>query len=71
MALRGTSPRSASSNQATALIKLHKLAHLDITVAPHSNLNFSRIDFASGFSECVDRGNPGEYESTKSLEPDL
>ncbi|GFT69167.1 CCHC-type domain-containing protein [Trichonephila clavipes] len=32
----------SSSNQATALIKLHKLAHLDITVAPHSNLNFSR-----------------------------
>ncbi|GFV23511.1 uncharacterized protein TNCV_4782221 [Trichonephila clavipes] len=31
-----------SSNQATALIKLQKLAHLDITVAPHSNLNFSR-----------------------------
>ncbi|GFT80756.1 uncharacterized protein TNCV_4008741 [Trichonephila clavipes] len=32
----------SSSNQATALIKLQKLAHLDITVAPHSNLNFSR-----------------------------
>ncbi|GFT26385.1 uncharacterized protein TNCV_264221 [Trichonephila clavipes] len=30
------------SNQATALIKLQKLAHLDLTVAPHSNLNFSR-----------------------------
>ncbi|GFU77991.1 uncharacterized protein TNCV_3109281 [Trichonephila clavipes] len=32
----------SSSNQATALIKLQNLAHLDITVAPHSNLNFSR-----------------------------
>ncbi|GFU13641.1 putative RNA-directed DNA polymerase from transposon X-element [Trichonephila clavipes] len=32
----------SSSNQATSLIKLQKLAHLDITVAPHSNLNFSR-----------------------------
>ncbi|GFT75969.1 uncharacterized protein TNCV_1254961 [Trichonephila clavipes] len=32
----------SSSNQATALIKLQKLAYLDITVAPHSNLNFSR-----------------------------
>ncbi|GFX01442.1 uncharacterized protein TNCV_1864161 [Trichonephila clavipes] len=32
----------SSSNQATALIKLQKLVHLDFTVAPHSNLNFSR-----------------------------
>ncbi|GFT73773.1 uncharacterized protein TNCV_1327741 [Trichonephila clavipes] len=32
----------SSSNQVTALIKLQKLAHLDLTVAPHSNLNFSR-----------------------------
>ncbi|GFY31938.1 uncharacterized protein TNCV_2620751 [Trichonephila clavipes] len=32
----------SSSNQATALIKLRKLAHLDLTVAPHSTLNFSR-----------------------------
>ncbi|GFT51135.1 uncharacterized protein TNCV_4817351 [Trichonephila clavipes] len=32
----------SSSNQATALIKLQKLAHLDLTVAPHSTLNFSR-----------------------------
>ncbi|GFW40960.1 uncharacterized protein TNCV_4370081 [Trichonephila clavipes] len=32
----------SSSNQATALMKLLKLAHLDITVAPHSTLNFSR-----------------------------
>ncbi|GFX33637.1 putative RNA-directed DNA polymerase from transposon X-element [Trichonephila clavipes] len=32
----------SSSNQATALIKLQKLAHLELTVAPHSNLNFSR-----------------------------
>ncbi|GFX74403.1 putative RNA-directed DNA polymerase from transposon X-element [Trichonephila clavipes] len=32
----------SSSNQATVLIKLQKLAHLDITVAPHNNLNFSR-----------------------------
>ncbi|GFT91781.1 uncharacterized protein TNCV_3438181 [Trichonephila clavipes] len=32
----------SSSNQATALIILQKLDHLDITVAPHSNLNFSR-----------------------------
>ncbi|GFT54618.1 uncharacterized protein TNCV_344961 [Trichonephila clavipes] len=32
----------SSSNQATALMKLQKLAHLDITVAPHSTLNFSR-----------------------------
>ncbi|GFW06934.1 uncharacterized protein TNCV_1539131 [Trichonephila clavipes] len=33
----------SSSNQATALIKLQKLAHLDVTtVAPHSTLNFSR-----------------------------
>ncbi|GFW17467.1 uncharacterized protein TNCV_1393121 [Trichonephila clavipes] len=32
----------SSSNQATALIKLKKLAHLDLTVAPHNTLNFSR-----------------------------
>ncbi|GFQ95773.1 hypothetical protein TNCT_205241 [Trichonephila clavata] len=32
----------SSSKQATDLIKLQKLAHLDITVAPHTNLNFSR-----------------------------
>ncbi|GFT13418.1 uncharacterized protein TNCV_3200561 [Trichonephila clavipes] len=32
----------SSSNQATALMKLQKLAHLDLTVAPHSTLNFSR-----------------------------
>ncbi|GFW55880.1 uncharacterized protein TNCV_4390231 [Trichonephila clavipes] len=32
----------SSSNQATALIKLQKLAHLELTVAPHTNLNFSR-----------------------------
>ncbi|GFX86690.1 uncharacterized protein TNCV_1408881 [Trichonephila clavipes] len=32
----------SSSNQAKALIKLQKLAHLDLTVAPHSTLNFSR-----------------------------
>ncbi|GFV31359.1 uncharacterized protein TNCV_2554011 [Trichonephila clavipes] len=32
----------SSPNQATALIKLQKLAHLEITVAPHSNLKFSR-----------------------------
>ncbi|GFY32001.1 uncharacterized protein TNCV_2621381 [Trichonephila clavipes] len=32
----------SSSNQATAFIKLQKLAHLDLTVAPHSTLNFSR-----------------------------
>ncbi|GFX48784.1 uncharacterized protein TNCV_3479681 [Trichonephila clavipes] len=30
------------AKQATVLIKLQKLAHLDIIVAPHSNLNFSR-----------------------------
>ncbi|GFQ90583.1 uncharacterized protein TNCT_82851 [Trichonephila clavata] len=32
----------SSPNQATALINLQKLAHLDITVAARSNLNFSR-----------------------------
>ncbi|GFW43771.1 uncharacterized protein TNCV_4771201 [Trichonephila clavipes] len=32
----------SSAKQATALIKLQRLTHLDITVAPHSNLNFSR-----------------------------
>ncbi|GFW51402.1 uncharacterized protein TNCV_4603521 [Trichonephila clavipes] len=32
----------SSAKQATALINLQKLAHLDVTVAPHSNLNFSR-----------------------------
>ncbi|GFW97237.1 uncharacterized protein TNCV_4784511 [Trichonephila clavipes] len=32
----------SSAKQATALINLQKLAHLDLTVAPHSNLNFSR-----------------------------
>ncbi|GFR22884.1 hypothetical protein TNCT_240441 [Trichonephila clavata] len=32
----------SSSKQATALIKLQKPAHLDITVAPHTNLSFSR-----------------------------
>ncbi|GFU09377.1 uncharacterized protein TNCV_143591 [Trichonephila clavipes] len=32
----------SSSNQATALIKLQKLAHLELTVAPHTNINFSR-----------------------------
>ncbi|GFX08440.1 uncharacterized protein TNCV_3269291 [Trichonephila clavipes] len=45
----------SSSNQATALIKLQKLAHLDITVAPHSNLNFFAWRyFASGFLKRVD-----------------
>ncbi|GFW10282.1 uncharacterized protein TNCV_4812501 [Trichonephila clavipes] len=33
---------ASSANQATALINLQKLAHLDVTVAPHTNLNFSR-----------------------------
>ncbi|GFR02369.1 CCHC-type domain-containing protein [Trichonephila clavata] len=32
----------SSSKQVTDLIKLQKLAHLDITVALHTNLNFSR-----------------------------
>ncbi|GFQ73237.1 hypothetical protein TNCT_672241, partial [Trichonephila clavata] len=32
----------SSSKQATDLIKLQKLAHLDITVTLHTNLNFSR-----------------------------
>ncbi|GFS77404.1 uncharacterized protein TNCV_4566351 [Trichonephila clavipes] len=32
----------SSAKQATALINLQKLAHLDVTVAPHTNLNFSR-----------------------------
>ncbi|GFQ88950.1 hypothetical protein TNCT_698711 [Trichonephila clavata] len=31
----------SQSNQLNALIKQQKLAHLDITVAPHSNLDFS------------------------------
>ncbi|GFU68952.1 hypothetical protein TNCV_2435261 [Trichonephila clavipes] len=31
---------ASSVKQATALINLQKLAHLDVTVAPHSNLNF-------------------------------
>ncbi|GFU50726.1 RNase H domain-containing protein [Trichonephila clavipes] len=30
------------AKQATALINLQKLAHLDVTVAPDTNLNFSR-----------------------------
>ncbi|GFQ90098.1 uncharacterized protein TNCT_675131 [Trichonephila clavata] len=29
-------------NQAKAIIKLQKLNHLDITIAPHNSLNFSR-----------------------------
>ncbi|GFV94366.1 uncharacterized protein TNCV_2268201 [Trichonephila clavipes] len=33
---------ASSAKQATALINLQKLAHLDITVAPHTTLNFSR-----------------------------
>ncbi|GFV06930.1 hypothetical protein TNCV_2916901 [Trichonephila clavipes] len=33
---------ASSAKQATALINLQKLAHLDVTVAPHTNLNFSR-----------------------------
>ncbi|GFV94201.1 uncharacterized protein TNCV_1136561 [Trichonephila clavipes] len=33
---------ASSAKQATALINLQKLAHLDVTVAPHANLNFSR-----------------------------
>ncbi|GFT13878.1 uncharacterized protein TNCV_2615371 [Trichonephila clavipes] len=32
---------ASSAKQATALINLQKLAHLDVTVAPHTNLNFS------------------------------
>ncbi|GFW49916.1 uncharacterized protein TNCV_2314981 [Trichonephila clavipes] len=32
----------SSAKQATALINLKKLAHLDVTVSPHTNLNFSR-----------------------------
>ncbi|GFT80881.1 hypothetical protein TNCV_4746861 [Trichonephila clavipes] len=33
---------ASSAKQATALMKLRKLAHLDVSVAPHSTLNFSR-----------------------------
>ncbi|GFX83936.1 uncharacterized protein TNCV_4286561 [Trichonephila clavipes] len=33
---------ASSAKQATALINLQKLAHLDVTVASHTNLNFSR-----------------------------
>ncbi|GFT35561.1 CCHC-type domain-containing protein [Trichonephila clavipes] len=33
---------ASSAKQATALINLQKLAHLDVTVAPHTTLNFSR-----------------------------
>ncbi|GFW52201.1 uncharacterized protein TNCV_2426481 [Trichonephila clavipes] len=33
---------ASSAKQATALINLQKLAHLDVTVAPHAILNFSR-----------------------------
>ncbi|GFX24535.1 hypothetical protein TNCV_1584911 [Trichonephila clavipes] len=33
---------ASSAKQATALMKLRKLAHLDVTVARHSTLNFSR-----------------------------
>ncbi|GFS74389.1 uncharacterized protein TNCV_969941 [Trichonephila clavipes] len=33
---------ASSAKQATALPNLQKLAHLDVTVAPHANLNFSR-----------------------------
>ncbi|GFQ97618.1 hypothetical protein TNCT_101361 [Trichonephila clavata] len=32
----------SSSNQATILAKLQKLAHLDVTVSPHGSLNLSR-----------------------------
>ncbi|GFR29982.1 uncharacterized protein TNCT_601281 [Trichonephila clavata] len=32
----------SSSNQATILAKLQKLAHLDVTVSPHGSLKFSR-----------------------------
>ncbi|GFQ71498.1 uncharacterized protein TNCT_54791 [Trichonephila clavata] len=31
-----------SSNQASALMNLKKMAHFDITVTPHTSLNFSR-----------------------------
>ncbi|GFX25126.1 uncharacterized protein TNCV_2753011 [Trichonephila clavipes] len=41
---------ASSAKQATARINLQKLAHLDVTVAPHTNLNFSR----GGFSKRVD-----------------
>ncbi|GFX36432.1 uncharacterized protein TNCV_3671861 [Trichonephila clavipes] len=34
--------KASSAKQATALINLQKLAHLDVTVAPHTTLNFSR-----------------------------
>ncbi|GFU21114.1 hypothetical protein TNCV_3501011, partial [Trichonephila clavipes] len=33
---------ASSAKQATALINSAKLAHLDVTVAPHTTLNFSR-----------------------------
>ncbi|GFW62623.1 uncharacterized protein TNCV_1886701 [Trichonephila clavipes] len=33
---------ASSAKQATALINLQKIAHLDVTVAPHTTLNFSR-----------------------------
>ncbi|GFX57761.1 CCHC-type domain-containing protein [Trichonephila clavipes] len=33
---------ASSAKQATALINLQKLVHLDVTVAPYTNLNFSR-----------------------------
>ncbi|GFQ88949.1 uncharacterized protein TNCT_409311 [Trichonephila clavata] len=32
----------SSSNQATILAKLQQLAHLDVNVTPHGNLNFLR-----------------------------
>ncbi|GFX25547.1 uncharacterized protein TNCV_1408131 [Trichonephila clavipes] len=44
---------ASSAKQATALINLQKLAHLDVTVAPHTTLNFSRVSFHQRiFSMC-------------------
>ncbi|GFX24537.1 uncharacterized protein TNCV_1584931 [Trichonephila clavipes] len=44
---------ASSAKQATALINLQKLAHLDVTVAPHTTLNFRAVSFHQRiFSMC-------------------
>ncbi|GFW07821.1 uncharacterized protein TNCV_3919541 [Trichonephila clavipes] len=45
----------SSAKQATTLINLQKLAHLDVTVTPHTNLNFSGgVISPADFSKRVD-----------------
>ncbi|GFQ97779.1 hypothetical protein TNCT_736441 [Trichonephila clavata] len=58
----------SSSNQATKLAKLQKLAHLDVTVSPHGSLNFFRGgNISSGFFECILRRDIGEFAGPESM----